>query len=398
MGPSVRPDPGSLESPKACPKMATGMAGLDTVLEGGLPEGRTTLIAGGAGSGKTVLALEILYRGAQTGQAGVLVSFEETSAAIRANALSMGWDFGSLESAGRLAVIRPRIDYEAISAGDFNIKGLLAILSGQAKKIGARLIVIDAVDVLMRLFGDPKRERNELYGLHQWLTESGLTAVLTAKSGGGNDFERDFGFMEFLADCVIQVTQRIDEQISTRRLRVLKFRGSGYGSNEHPFVIMPRGIVIMPVSVVELAHKALGPSVSAGHEKLDAVLDGGYCQGASVLIAGPTGSGKTTLGCTFALAACRRGERTLYVSFEESKEALVETMLSPGIDLRPHLEDGSLIILTAMPETSGRGAAPVAYFPESSNVPSQGTSSWMPYRRPSAWDRNTPRSISSCAS
>ncbi len=342
-----------MERPEPLPKLATGVEGLDSILEGGLPQARTTLVVGEAGSGKTVLALEMLYRGAMSGQPGVLISFEETGEAIRGNAFSMGWDLAALEAKGLLAVIRPKIDYNAIFAGEFSIKGLLAILSGQAKKISASVVVIDAVDVLMCLFNDPLRQRNELYSLHEWLMQSGLTAVLTAKSGQDTGLARDFTFMEFMADCVIQATQRVDTQVSTRRLRVLKYRGSAYGSNEYPFVITPRGIVIVPVSDAELAHRPLGAPVSAGQSELDAVLGGGYCRGASVLIAGPTGSGKTTLACTFAQAACRRQERTLYVSFEESREALTGAMLSPGIDLRPLLEDGSLEILTAMPEALG---------------------------------------------
>jgi len=333
--------------------MPTGVAGLDDILRGGLPEARTTLVVGGAGSGKTVLSLETLYRAAQADRPGVFVSFEERADAVRTNALSMDWDLAVLEQQGRMALLDPKLDYHAVRAGEFNIKGFLAVLAGQAEQIGARLVVIDAIDALLRLFDDPGRRDDELYGLHCWLLEHGFTTILTVKSRAARQIEAAYPFLDFLADCVIDLDQRTFEQVSTRRLRVMKYRGSGYISNECPFVISPDGVVLMPVASTELMHKPVGPPRSSGNETLDEMLGGGYRQGSTVLVAGPTGCGKTTLACTFTLGAGGRGERTLYVSLEEGKESLLSTMQSPGLELAPLVEAGMLQILTAMPESLG---------------------------------------------
>lgn len=352
--PTARPNSAPPERPrKALSKMPTGIAGLDDVLHGGLPEARTTLVAGGPGSGKTVLVLETLYRAAQAGRPGVFVSFEETADALHANALAMGWDLEVLQQQQRLALLDPKLDWHAVRAGEFSLRGLLAVLGGHAERLGARLLVIDAIDVLMRLFTDEGRRDDELYGLHAWLVEHGFTAVLTAKSRPGGQLQPAYSFLDFLADCVLTLDQRIVEQVSTRRLRVVKYRGSGYVSNECPFVIAHDGLVLMPVASAELVQKPYGPMGSSGHASLDAMLGGGYRRGSSVLIAGPTGCGKTTIACTFARGAAERGERTLYVSFEEAEDRLLSAMLSPGLDLAPFVEAGVLEFLTAMPESMG---------------------------------------------
>lgn len=341
------------QSPQALPKMPTGVAGLDDILHGGLPQARTTLLIGGPGSGKTVLSLETLYRSAQAGQPGLYISFEETAAAVRTNALSMGWDLAELERQGLLVLIDPKLDYHAVRAGEFSIKGLLAILEGQAERIGSQLVVIDAIDALMRLFEDPGRRDDEVYRLHYWLIERGLTTMVTLKTRPERPAEPSFPFLDFLADCVVMLDQRVVEQVCTRRLRVVKYRGSGYVSNECPFVITPEAVVMMPVSSAELLQKPLGPSKSAGHKKLDELLGGGYRQGSAVFVVGPSGCGKTTVACTLAVEAAKRGERTLYVSFEEGEQGLISAMRSPGLDLAPHIERGMIEILTAMPESLG---------------------------------------------
>lgn len=339
--------------PRALSRIPTQVAGLDEVLHGGLPEARTSLLVGGPGSAKTVLSIETLYRAAQSGRPGVFISFEESAEAIRANALSMGWDLAPLEEKGHLLLLNPNLDFRAVRAGEFSISGLLAVVEGQAERINARLIVIDALDVLMRLFSDAGRREDELFALHAWLVERRFTSILTGKPWPGRRGELGFPILEFLADCVITLDQRVVEQVSTRRLRVVKYRGSGYISNECPFVIAPEGVVMMPVSSAELRQKPLGPPRSSGHEPLDAVLGGGYRQGSAVMVAGPSGCGKTTVACTFALHAGRRGERTLYVSFEEGKQGLLSAMRSPGLDLAPLIEQGLIEILTAMPESMG---------------------------------------------
>jgi len=341
------------QPPAKLSKTMTGVAGLDEILHGGLPAGRTTLLIGGPGAGKTVLALETLYRSAKAGRPAVCVSFEETAAAIRTNASSMGWNLGELEQQGLLVLYDPKLDYHAVRAGEFSIRGLLAILKGQAERVGARLIVIDAIDTLMRLFDDPGRRDDEVYRLHYWLIEHGFTTILTLKSPLGRPSVPRFSFLDFLADCVIMLDQRVIDQVCTRRLRVTKYRGSDYISNECPFVVTPEGVIMMPVSSAELLQKPLGPPCSSGNKNLDELLGGGYRKGSAVLIAGPSGCGKTTIACTFAAGAARRGERTLYVSFEEGEQGLVSAMKSPGLELAPRVKDGTLDILTAMPESMG---------------------------------------------
>ncbi|MFW6171596.1 MAG: ATPase domain-containing protein [Planctomycetota bacterium] len=340
-------------SPQALPKIPTQVAGLDDVLHGGLPRDRTTLLIGGPGAGKTLLSIETLYRAARSGRPALFISFEESAAAIRTNALSMGWDLASLEQEGHLSLLDPELDFRAIRAGEFNISGLLATAQGEAERIEASLVVIDAIDVLMRLFTDPVRREDELYALHAWLIKRQFTSILTVKSRAGQGGESVFPFLDFLMDCIIVLDQRVVKQVATRRLRVLKYRGSGYIDNDCPVVIASSGMVMMPVSSAELRHEPLGPPRSSGHKSLDQLLDGGYRQGSVVLVAGPTGCGKTTIACTFTLSAARRGERTLYVSFEEGEQGIFSAMRGVGLDLSPFVQEGVVEILTAMPESMG---------------------------------------------
>jgi circadian clock protein KaiC len=331
----------------------TKIAGLDEILEGGLPKGRTTLVSGGPGSGKTVLGLEFLCRGAMAGEPGVFITFEERADAIRLNARSMGWDLAALEKAGKMAIIEARLPGEEIVSGDFDIQGMLAIAGGHIKRIGARRIVMDALDVLLRIYDDLKREHNELSRLHDWLTDGGLTSVLSVKTHRDDNQASQYEFLDFMADCVIQLDHRVVGQVATRRLRVIKYRGSGFGTNEYPYVFGEHGIVLFPLTTAELTHQPLGPKVSTGLKGLDLMLDGGFRRASCILISGNSGTGKTTLASTFAQAACQRGERVLYLNFEESKEAMISGMLSPGIDLRPALRDKKLLVQTAMPESTG---------------------------------------------
>lgn len=337
------------------PKVPSQITGLDEILEGGFPRGRTTLVGGGPGSGKTVMGLEFLCRGAMAGDAGVFVAFEERASAVRMNALSMGWDLGALEKAGKIAIVEARLPATAVLSGDFDIEGLLAIVRGQAKRIRAKRVVMDAIDVLLRVYSDRQRERNELSKLHDWLLDQELTSILSVKAyregegGGGTQYE----FLDFMADCVIRLDHRVDGQVATRRLRVIKYRGSGFGTNEYPYVIGEHGIVLFPVTKAELTHKPLGEKVSSGLTGLDRMLDGGFRRASCILISGNSGTGKTTLVSTFANAACHRGERVLCLNFEESKEALVSGMLSAGIDLLPSIRAKKLLIQTALPESMG---------------------------------------------
>lgn len=335
------------------PKVSTKIAGLDEILEGGLPQGRTTVVSGGPGSGKTVLALEFLCRGAMAGESGVYVTFEERADAIRLNALSMGWDLAAMEKAGKIAIIEARLHGEEIVSGDFDIQGMLAIASGHIKRIGARRIVMDALDVLLRIYGDSNREHTELSRLHNWLTDQKLTSVISVKTFRDESQESQFEFLDFMADCVIRLDHRVVGQVATRRLRVIKYRGSGFGTNEYPYVFGEHGIVLFPLTKAELTHRPLGEKVSTGLKGLDLMLNGGFRLASCILISGNSGAGKTTLASTFAQAACLRGEKVLYLNFEESKEAMISGMLSPGIDLRPSIRDEKLLIKTAMPESTG---------------------------------------------
>ena len=338
---------------KEIPKVPTGIAGLDEVLRGGLPAGRMTLLNGGAGSGKSLMGLQCLLHGVGAGEPGILVLFEERAAAVRQNAWSLGWDLASLERDNRLYLMDARLNPEVVISGDFSIKGLLAILDQQVKAMRARRIVIDAVDTLLHLYDSPMRERHELYALHEWLLDRGLTTIMTVKTVPQEEAPSRYAFLDFMADCVIHVDQRVTAQVATRRLRVIKYRGSGYGRNEYPFIISENGINVIPITSNVLQHRPPGPKVSSGQARLDDILAGGYKRGTSILIVGTAGAGKTTLACVFVQAACLRGERVLYLNFEESAESMVSSMLSPGLVLRPLIKTGRLVVRSYLPEAMG---------------------------------------------
>jgi circadian clock protein KaiC len=344
---------GSPKRRKAIPKLPTGIVGLDEVLRGGLPAGRMTLFSGGAGSGKSLIGLQALLHSAGSGEPGILVLFEERAAAVRQNAMSLGWDLAALERKNLLYLMDARVNPELVISGDFSIKGLLSILDHQIKTMGARRIVIDAVDTLLHLYDSPMRERHELYALHEWLLNRGLTAIMTVKTIQQEEAPSRYAFLDFMADCVIHVDQRVLGQITTRRLRVVKYRGSGYGRNEYPFIIGENGINVIPITSNVLQHLPPGPRVSSGQTQLDAVLGGGYKRGTSILLVGTAGAGKTTLACVFAQAAGLRGERVLYLNFEESPESMVSNMLSPGLAIGPLIKTGRLVVQSYLPEAMG---------------------------------------------
>lgn len=334
-------------------KAPTHIGGLDDILEGGFPRGRTTVIKGGAGSGKTILGLEFLYRGASAGEAGIYAGFEEPVEQVYQNAAALGWNLPELVRHNRLFLISGGINAETVISGDFSLKGLLGILAGKSKEMNASRIVIDALEVALRLFDEPRRVRNELHLLNDWLREQGLTAVMTVRGGSRGDTCPLEDFFESMGDCVISMDLRTQANIATRRLRVVKYRGSGFGSNEYPYVITETGFFVAPISTVGLRHKPLGEKVPTGIDRLDSILGGGYRRASCILFAGEPGTGKTTLACSFVDAACRRGEKALYISFEESMEAVVGNLAGAGIELRPHIERGQLEFLTNFPEAMG---------------------------------------------
>jgi circadian clock protein KaiC len=347
----ITKSPAKLE--KGVQKVPTQIEGLDIILQGGIPAGRTTLVSGGPGSGKTVLGLEFLYRGTISGKPGIFLTFEETAESIRQNAGAFGWDLASLEQEGKLFLMEGQIDPQVVLSGDFNLKGLLAIIDGKAKAMGAERIVIDAMDVLMRFFDDPKREQNEIFFLYQWLKDHKLTALLTTKNVKDTDMWSQYTYLDFMADCVIYLDQRLREQVNTKRLQVIKYRGSGYGANEYPFLITDQGFFFNPISDMELYYPPPSERISSGNTSLDAILGGGYQKGTCILISGETGTGKTSIAATFARSACEIGEKVLYVNYEESKNGLVAGMLSLGIDLRPATQGSALRVLSVMPEAMG---------------------------------------------
>lgn len=334
-------------------KAPTYIAGLDEVLEGGLPRGRTTVVGGEAGSGKTVLGLQFLFQASLAGEPGIFVGFEEPASQLRRDAATLGWDLPALEREGKLFVLGAGIPADAVLSGDFSLKGLLAAVAGKGREMGARRVVIDALEVALRLLDEPTKARAEMHLLNDWLREQGLTTVMTVRPAqrAGADLIRDF--FESMADCVISLSFRVEDNVTTRRLRVVKYRGSGFGGNQYPYVITDRGLFLAPISIVGLRHKPLGEKMPTGVERLDRMLDGGYRRASCVLIAGEPGTGKTTLLCAFVQGACDRGERVLYIGFEESQDAVVGNMMSCGMDLRLHTEAGRLQFLCQFPEAMG---------------------------------------------
>jgi circadian clock protein KaiC len=324
-------------------KIAMQIKGLDEILHGGIPAERTTLISGGPGTGKSVFGLEVLYRGAMAGNPGIFLSFEETKESIRRNALTLGRDLASLEQEGRFFLIEGQVAPHVLVSGNFNLKGLLSIIEGKAKEMGADMIVIDALDILMRLFDDPKQQQNEVFFLHQWLKEQGMTTILTTKNVKDRGMSDQCSYLDFMADCVIYLDQRVSEQVTTKRLQVIKYRGSGYGKNEYSFFISHDGIHFNPISDTTMQYESASRRVSSGSTPLDALLGGGYRAGTCILISGATGTGKTSIASTFTSSAYGEGQKVLYVSYEESPHSMVQDMLSIGIDLRPAIEGSTLI-------------------------------------------------------
>jgi len=345
-----------MEIPKnKCPlsKIPTHIAGMDEILEGGIPKNRTTIISGGPGCGKSIFGLEFLYLGAKAGQPGIFVTFEERAEAVKQNALTMGWNIDTLEEQNLLFIMEANLDPKTLISGDFTLQGLFSIIEGKARMMNCNRIVVDAVDILLRMYNDYNRERTEYYALHDWLSKRKMTTIMTVKSAQDHGQAERYEFLDFMADCVIHLDQRVKDQISTRRIRITKYRGSSFGRNEYPYVITESGLSIIPISTTGLRHKPLGDVVSSGNKRLDSILGGGYRRSSCVLIAGITGAGKTTLASTFIQSASQRDEKVLFIGFEESEEAIVTNMLSPGIDLRPAIERDKLRYLTALPEAMG---------------------------------------------
>jgi circadian clock protein KaiC len=325
------------------PKTLTGISGLDEITRGGLPQGRPTLVCGGPGSGKTLLALTFLVNGAmQFGEPGVLVTFEENEEEIASDVASLGFDLPELIRTQKLELDYVRVERSEIEeTGEYDLEGLFVRLDYAIRKVGAKRIVLDTIESLFSGLGNESILRSELRRLFRWLKEQGVTAVITAERGDGLLTRQ--GLEEYVSDAVILLDHRVHDQVSTRRLRVVKYRGSYHGTNEYPFLIDASGVSVLPVSSMALDHQAPLERISAGIPQLDGMLGGeGYYRGSSVLISGTAGTGKTSLAAHFLDAACRRGERCLCFLFEESPPQLLRNMRSIGLDLEPWIAAGLL--------------------------------------------------------
>jgi circadian clock protein KaiC len=331
----------------------TGISGLDQITGGGLPRGRVTLIAGSAGAGKTLLGLQFLVAGARDyGEPGVLLTFEESAAKVADNVRSLGFDLDELQRDGLLAVLSFQVEpTEIVAAGEFDFEPLFVILDDAITRVGAKRVVLDTIEVLFGAFGADSIVRAELSRLARWLEERGVTAIVTGERGEGTITRH--GIEEYVSDCVIVLDHRVREEISTRRLRVVKYRGSAHGTNEYPFFISARGFVVLPITSITLDYGAPDERISTGIARLDHMLGGGIFRGSTVLVSGTAGTGKTSLGAHMANAACGRGERVLWVLFEESPAQVLRNMRSIGLDLRPWTDAGLLHIWPARPATLG---------------------------------------------
>jgi circadian clock protein KaiC len=322
-------------------KVLTGIQGFDEITEGGLPSGRTTLVMGGAGCGKTVFALQTLVNAAHRAKAaGIFVAFEESTRQIVANAVTFGWDLLALEDE-KLFFLDARLAPDVVKAGEFDLAGMLSILRAKADEIHAQLIVFDGIDVLLALLDDPVAERREIYRIRDWLIQTQLTGIITQKVGTIEQDQR-YSFLQFMVDCVVILKHQVVDGSVFRNLRVMKYRGSGFSGDEFPIVLSSGGIALTNRGPTELEYPVSDEKISSGLLRLDHMLNGGYYCGSNVLISGAPGTAKSTLAGLFAVAACERGERTLYVSFDEGAAQIVRNLRSVGIDFAPHLESGVL--------------------------------------------------------
>jgi circadian clock protein KaiC len=344
----VKPETPAVQS--RLEKAPTGIAGLDEITLGGVPRGRATLICGTAGCGKTMLGVEFLVNGARMySEPGVFVAFEETKEELTVNSASLDFDLGELTRSGLIAIDHVHVDPNEIAeTGEYDLEGLFIRLKYAIESIGARRVVLDTIETLFSGFSNAALLRAEIRRLFQFLKSFGVTAIVTGERGE-NSLTR-YGLEEYVADCVILLDHRVYDQITTRRLRIVKYRGSAHGTNEYPFIIDQQGFSVLPVTSMGLKHKVSSEVVSTGVPDLDAMLGaGGYYKGSSILMSGSSGTGKTSFASALARSVCEHGERVLYFAFEESPDQIVRNMRSIGIDLKPHRESGQLKIVAQRP-------------------------------------------------
>ncbi|MEQ9235701.1 circadian clock protein KaiC [Coleofasciculus sp. E2-BRE-01] len=335
-------------------KCPTGIKGLDEITDGGLPLGRTTLVCGTAGCGKTLMGMEFIVRGIlDYSEPGVFMAFEETAAELTQNVASLGWDLEELTATEKLSIDYVYIDPQEIEeTGDYDLEALFIRLGSAIDAIGAKRVVLDTVEVLFSGLSNAAIVRAELRRLFRWLKTKGVTAIVTGEKGE-NSLTR-YGIEEYVSDCVIRLDHRLYEDISTRKLQIVKYRGSSHGTNDYPFLINSDGITVLPITSVGLDHTVTHERISSGIERLDTMLGGeGYFRGSSILITGTAGTGKTTLAAHFAEATCRRGERCLYFAFEEAPQQIIRNMQSVGINLPEFVNQGLLRFQARRPTAYG---------------------------------------------
>ena len=336
------------------PKAPTGIEGLDEITEGGLPLGRPTLVCGSAGCGKTLLGIEFLVRGIiDYDEPGVLMTFEETADELAANVTSLGFDLKAMQADKKLRVDHVHIDRSEIEeTGEYDLEGLFIRLGYAIDSIGAKRVMLDTIEALFAGFPNEAVLRSEIRRLFRWLKDKGVTTIITAERGEGTLTRQ--GLEEYVSDCVILLDNRVIDQITTRRLRIVKYRGSTHGTNEYPYLITEDGFSVLPVTSLKLEHKVSDEIVSSGVPGLDEMFTRrGWYKGSSILVTGTAGTAKTTLAASFALEACRRGERCLYFAFEESPAQLIRNMRTVGLDLQPCVDAGQLIIEASRPTLNG---------------------------------------------
>ena len=339
---------------KGIAKASTGIRGLDEITGGGLPAGRPTLLCGGAGAGKTLFSMQFLVQGAlQENEPGVLVAFEETAEELAQNVASLGFDLNDLIARGKLVIDHVQIDRSQFEeTGEYDLDGLFVRLGYAIDSVGAKRVVLDTLESLFAALPNEAILRAELRRLFRWLKDKGVTAIITAE--GGNGTLTRHGLEEYVSDCVILLDHRVVDQISTRRVRIVKYRGTSHGTNEYPFLVEESGITVMPITSVGLSYNASRERVSTGVAELDRMLgDRGFYRGSSILVSGAAGSGKSSIAASFADAACRRGERCLYFAFEESADQVIRNMQSIGIDFTRWIKKSLLRVNSARPTAYG---------------------------------------------
>jgi circadian clock protein KaiC len=339
---------------KQVAKVTTGIAGLDELTQGGLPRGRPTLVSGRAGCGKTVLGLEFIVRGAaESGEPGVIVSFEETAEELAANVASFGFDLDKLVAEGKLLVEFVSVErHEIEETGEYNLDGLFVRLAHAIKSIGAKRVLLDTIESLFSGLMNLAILRSELRRLFRWLKDQGVTVIITGEQGEGMLTRQ--GLEEYVSDCVISLTVQLQHHVATRTLRVVKYRGSSHSQDEYPFLITEKGLVVMPITSLGLGHEAPSERMPTGNSALDEMLGGkGFYRGSTILVSGTSGTGKTSIAAHLVNAACKRGEKCMYFAFEESPAQLTRNMQSIGLDIAPFIKKGILKIEATRPSLFG---------------------------------------------